>query len=186
MAIHQIDWCIRVPYPLNPSGWYYWTQVYYLDTADFATPNAMMNYCRLRAHASCINVVKDYKAQVKSEPGMGNVIATRTAFFGEGGSVPFTGPYQLINIGRARLYADDGRHSYRMLRFPIPDNWMQGDELNSTGYAWCQGFINAWIGTGVARNKHGGLYVSGEVDRKLHMWQLRHGTIRRERSPMVI
>lgn len=184
MVLWQIDVIKRVAYTGNPSGWYYWSSVYYLDRADYSSNNAAIIRTRnVDSFVTQANVTY-VKYIVKSPPGRANVILTSVDGFNHGGQPTDPNGASLLNVSRLRTRFDDGTWSYRYAGRPMPIGWTDGIRLNATGRMWIGGYINAMATPGGFprfRNQAGSPIADGIVPELLCMWQLRHGTKRRER-----
>lgn len=184
MPLWQVDVWKRVPYPGNPSGFYYWSSVYYLERSDFSSNNAAIN--RVRNIDSTITQanVTYMTYVVKSPPGRSNIILTLTDGLNHGGQPTDPNGASLINICRVRTRFADGSWSYRYAGRPMPEGWTNGQKINSTGLMWIGGWVGAMRGPSgfpPMRNQYGSPLVGGLVPDLLSKWQLRHGTRRRER-----
>lgn len=185
MALCQIDFGKKVPYTPNPDGYYYWSSVYYVDDGDFVDFFDMANWANAREKKLCTEDVQFTKVIVKRPIGRGNVVYTLTWPFPQFGDLDSEGEYSLINVARARLYSASGRLSWRLVRLPLRPSDQDGDRLSASGHLWARAGINTAIASGRWRNSYGELITRSEVVWPLAMWQLRHGTKRRERNPFA-
>lgn len=185
MALRQYDIVKRIAYPPNPGGYYYWSTTLYYDTADFGSAAQALNRALNVDRIHTIDQAQYMKVVVKEPPGRGNVIQTVTPFSTFGMIASTTEPFSLINVMRLQMFYDDDRHSYRYMRMPILDIWTAGESLTPYLLARAASYINnqkAVSGFPAARNQYGGSCTAGLSPTKLSMWQLRHGTLRRERA----
>jgi hypothetical protein len=185
MDLVQVDFCKRVPYDPEPSGFYYWTSVYYFDRDDFPSNGSVISKAQQFEHLFTTEDAKHVRADLKNPPGRGNIVASVTNFFGQGGAIDSEGSYTLLNIARWTLISDAGRKSYRLNRMPLRPSDSEGQFLSDSGYSQQLASLNTLLITGLSYNSHGELLVDGTVDRALHMWQLRDGTKRRARNPLA-
>jgi len=184
VLIWQYDICKYVAWPHNPSGRYYWTSTYYLDRDEFSSDGAARSRVINTDQLTALQDVHYTVIITKSEPGRGNIISVGDIHLLTGTIDPDPDGYNLLNIARCLTFHSDGRHSYRMVRSPMPMRWIEGGLLASAGQAVYGGYLNNMIGSDPGesfRNKHGSPMVGGRVPTTLSMWQLRHGTKRRER-----
>jgi len=182
--LHQIDVFKRVPYPANPSGWYYWSSTYYYERDDFTSLAAMWLRARNVDQLHTLDVVNYVKVVVKQPPGRANIIATFPATFNYGAIVTAGEEYSPITIGRLITSYDDGRSSYRMWRAPVLLDWLEDGFFTSPALSHMGSYINNMrtvSGYPAARNKTGAPCIGGVVPIRASGWQLRHGTERRER-----
>lgn len=185
MALWQVDCCKRVAFSDNPSGFYYWTSVYYLESSDFSNAfqarQAVINLDKILTTTD----VEIVRLQVHAPPGRGNVIFNGAITFTFGQLSNPGGLYSLINVARWHLFDDAGRRSYRLNRMPLRPSDIDGDHLSATGASQQLASLNTLLLAGWCRNSYGELLTSGDVVQRLTMWQLRHGTKRRERNPLT-
>jgi hypothetical protein len=185
MDLVQVDVLKRVIYTSNPSGYYYWTSVLYIDADLFTSYFNLQNYVLPREQLICTNDVQFMGIRIHNPPGRGNVVYEEDFSGLFRGLIASEGEYSLINIARWRLYSDTGRASYRLNRMPLRPSDQDGQLLSDSGYLVQQASLNALLAPARFRNSYGELLVSGEVVRPLVKWQLRHGTKRRERNPLA-
>jgi len=184
MVLYQIDVWKSVAYSPNPGGLYYWSSVYYADRADYASNTAMINRVRNCDAAITLADVTYVKYVLKSPPGRGNVQATILDGLNHGLQATDPDGYSMINICRVVTAFDDGTKSYRYAGRPMPARWVDGQKINSVGLLWIGGWVGsmrASSGRPPMRNLAGSPLVGGIVPDLLSQWQLRHGTMRRER-----
>jgi hypothetical protein len=181
----QIDIAKRVVFDPNPSGFYYWTSVYYADLEDWPNYSQLALDVVQLEHLLCTEDVELTNLRIKNPPGRTNVVFSQNFITPQFGDIPSEGEFSLIQIARWHLFDDEGRRSYRLNRMPLrPSDW-EGQELTPSGMLRQVTCLNTFIGQGWARNSHGSLITSGEVVQRLTMWQLRHGTRRRRRNPVL-
>jgi hypothetical protein len=184
LALWQIDWGKRVPYPLSPDGYYYWSSTYYLRREDFASDHDLIDRVyNIEQITTCTNVQMTW-ANVKHSPGRGGVVATLNGFL-QHGLVPLgTGIWSIITIARWDLWSTTGRRTRKYIRMPLRESDMAGDMLSTSGMFAQQAKINTFLGVGPFRNAYGERLTVGRVSPFLHPWQLRHGT-KRSHRPVI-
>lgn len=185
MVLRQYDVGKRLPVAGIGSGWYYWTNVYYNDTADF--PNAAQARLAVLVLDQFIRTEDALGTGIRihQPPGRGNVVEN-TVFPGtSGGFQPSEGSFSIINVARWEFRSSTGRYSYRLNRMPLRPSDMDGDRLSSSGMSVQVGLLNHYLLQGWCRNSYGELLTSGRVVPALVKWQLRHGTERRARNPLA-
>lgn len=180
-----MDFCKRVPYSPLPSGFYYWTSVYYLDRDAFSSDAHCIAEVQAIERVLCLESVLFVRSQLKSPIGRDNVRTTINYTFGQGGQIPDNGEYSMFNIARWRLWSDADRYSYRLNRTPLIPEWIDGVNLSPLGLFRQQSGLNAFLFPGLFYNSYGELLTRGEVKPSLSMWQMRDGTKRRERNPLA-
>lgn len=186
MTLRQVESLLSCPYSTETEDLYWWTEIWYLDSTVLVGANTPANFTLRRGqfmHNRATNLVG---WRVKESPGSSVILSEGIQPFNRKGLVGSVGdPYSLISIARWRVLTE-GRETYKYQRMPILDKYTDGDLLTDTGWNLCQGAANNTVAEGIWRNRYGELVTGVEVDRKLHGWQLRHGTIRSLRSPFTI
>lgn len=183
--LYQLDILKRVPYAPNPSGYYYWTSVYYYDSDDFVSLLAMRSRALNVDRIHTLTVVEYVRITSKQPPGRGNVVSAISAVGNSGLMTGWSGDYSLLNVGRLILRYADGRSSYRYWRGPVPMDWIDAGSFNSTARTRMGSYINNQrivSGFPPARNLTGAECIGGIVPTRVSGWQLRHGTERRRRT----
>ena len=180
--LYQIDVWKRIAYSPNPSGFYDWSSVWYIDSSNTTSyANAAVQAYQIDRLTTRQSVLYT-KYIVKSPPGRGNVVFTLTDGFNHGLFTNGTGGYSLIEVARWRFKSSAGRWTYKYGRLPLYASDIAGGEI--VGFPWLivGGFINSVVSANKWRDSHGDLLVSGLVTPTVRPWQLRHGTKRRERQ----
>ena len=185
MVLWQVDMGKRVAWSGSPTGYYYWTSVYYLDRADYFNAGDLFTDATQCETLTSLDIVQGTWGNVKNTPGRGNIISHIDRSFNFGG-IPYdsTG-YSLVNVARVEWRSTTNRYSYKYVRLPLMTSQQDGLYLAGSGVPNVQAMINGCLGTAPLRNKYGERYLTGKVSPLLHKWQLRHGTERRERDPVV-
>lgn len=178
----QLDVWKSIPYPDNPSGRYYWSSVYYIDSASVSSPSDAYTRTRSLDRGVTRPFVRYEKCIFKSPPGRGNVfleIPDGTHF----GLLPeASGPYTLTTVGRWRLRSSAGRWTYKYLRGPLYWEEVENGQIIGTAATFFGAYQNTMTFAGIFRDSYGDLITGGAFDYRARMWQLRHGTKRRERE----
>jgi len=185
VVLWQADCSKRVPYDGNPDGFYYWTSVWYMDRADFGSDNAFLSAVQNAEGLSTLSIAFLRTVHVKSSPGRGNVIRVVDVLAGEGGIAYDDSGYSLLSIARVTWRSTTNRYSYRLHRQPLMSSQMDGLYLTGAGTSSVESQMNGVLAVAPIRNKYGERITHFSVDPLLHGWQLRHGTKRRERNPLV-
>lgn len=185
MDLVQVDVLKRVEFPDNPSGYYYWTSVLYIDADEFASYFLLQNYVIPRERLICTEDVQFMGIRIHNPPGRGNIVYEEDFSGLSRGMIESEDEYSLINIARWRLYSDTGRASYRLNRMPLRPSDQDGQQLSDSGLLVQQTSLNTLLLPGRFRNSYGEILASGTVVRPLTQWQLRHGTKRRQRNPLA-
>lgn len=184
MDLIQIDVCKSFPYSLNPSGLYYWTSVYYADFDEFFDFLDVISTFFQIEQFGMLDSCKFVQMNIKNPPGRGNIVYTQSNFAGSGGLTDDTDQYSLITAARWHFWDAEGRYSWRLYRGPLRGIDMEGGNLSALGMLRSTALINGWKARATMYNSHGSEIVRTKVEPRLAMWQLRHGTKRRERDPL--
>lgn len=183
VALTQVDTGIRHPYPeIGGDTYYFWTQVYYLDSDDFSDLNQMRIAVRRAIQRSLTSFCSIQLSQFKQPPGRGNVIATLSNGFAQGSVNPGPGSTRLITVGMVDYFDSANNRFRKYYRQPLRDSDMDGDMLSASGLAQIAEYADYVLGEGVFRTLHGGLLERYQISPRVHKWQLRHGTKRSERQ----
>lgn len=180
MSLWQVDTLKRYPYEHNPSGWYYWTNVYYynadtlIEAKDHAGSIQNSEVPVLSHDTQC------GPYQLHNPPGRGNIIAGRTNFW-EFGTTLIPGGGLLLSHLRVNLYWADGSWGYKRWRVPLPPS-LQAGGLADAGFVAQLETMFSFPLNGITLRSHlGSPLVRASVDPRLRQWQLRHGSKRANR-----
>ena len=185
MNLWQVDILKRIAYAPNPSGYYYWSSIYYIDRDEFTLDSNCYFYVFNREELITTTDVERMGLRVHDPPGRGNVIYNLIFGTPSPGGLPSLGDPMIINVARWALYSASGRYTYRLNRSALYLDDIDGMQLSDDGYARQVAAKNTLLFPARFRNSYGELLTSGEVARPVTMWQLRHGTKRRERNPFA-
>lgn len=180
MTVVQIDWQFRYPYAANPDGFYYWTNNYFLDVADPMDFPSYVPRIQNVARQGMMNSGKFNRILVTSPPHSGTVLENAFSFNTGGNRTSLD--TILENVVRVHFFIGSKYASYKLLRAAVGTSEIEPDgSLNPTTLAYLQTYYadaaitNGWC------DDAGVLYTSAVVQPKIHHWQLRHGTKRRQR-----
>lgn len=116
---YQLDWQLRVPYPDNPDGWYYWTNSWILnaefDSTAITRANQVGNWVIANTTADCQRVRRTFKRA----PGRDGVYFNQYLF-----DLPGTRPadplgYNLLWHIRIDWLRDNKVIGYKRWRMPL-------------------------------------------------------------------
>jgi hypothetical protein len=182
--LYQLDLSKRVPYAGNPSGWYYWTSVYYFESSDFTSLFDMRVRCLNVDRLHTLDVVEYQFMLMKQPPGRTTVVGVVDMRPNVGAIATAGREYNLLTVGRLITRFEDGRSSYRYWRAPALYEWFHGGAWSAAAQAYMGSFINNMrqvSGHQAARNLTGARCIGGVISGSPSSWQLRHGTKRRRR-----
>lgn len=178
---YQFDYQMRVPWPNQPDGYYYWTNAWIVNATTDAQSNTRLTQIDTAVDGMTLNATQQVRVQRKRSPGMGGVYSN-TTLFNDPGSLPTgTSGYNLLWYALVRLYVGTEQVGYKRWRAP----WRYSD---MAGPLWVPGVtttlstrFGTLIGLGALAARDGRVIDGFQVDPFIRQWQLRHGTKRRER-----
>jgi len=178
--------CVQFKYEApTASGFYYWTTNYYwqsesVSVADGPGLNATLDLARMVSLDSTTDVL--WRAQTISGPGS----STQWGGFGFTGDLPDTDDvHSFINCARIEGKCEDGSRWYKMLRFPLRPEDVEGSMLSADTYDYLNDVYIPALPLDILCNIGGHLVTSARVIPEIQMWQYRHGTKRRSRPVLV-
>jgi len=185
VTLYQVDYEFRFPYVENPDGYYYWTNAFYVEQT---TPIAAITSCNGRlsniVHHTCLLGVECTGHQVHTPPGSGDVVYVDPGSTLAGSLSPIgVGP--LINSVHILFLAAGSVVGWKRWRVPLRTSDIDGDYIATAFWLDLQDYWSGALSSPVLRSRTGVLIDEILVDRKIHMWQLRHGTKRRSRPVIV-
>jgi len=171
---------LSTPWAGTDSGLYWWEHCYFADTSDFASTTALAS--------AVTGVMGDiYTSQVRRRGQQ--IYNTSTGalllqqYFGSGnpGSATARPDPTILVVARWRLLADDGSRSYHLHRRLVGSDDVENGRWTSAGMMRQYGSAGTFVGAGIFRSHSGHLLDRWEVAQTPAMWQLRHGTKRRNK-----
>lgn len=180
MPVVQVDLQWRYAYSGNPSGFYYWTSTYYLNPTNPTDFIAYMPAMHLAARSAALFETKENRVRITMPPHGGTVIqdASTANQFGESG---LSGPTVLENVARLSFWVGQSYVGYKLLRGAIPTSQVEDGQLSETARLWLvENTAPQLLAAGIC-TADGTPIERVEVSPKIHSWQLRHGTKRRQR-----
>lgn len=172
-ALMSAEW------PEGVDGRYYWEHCEWIDRDDF-TSNGQMGL-------AVINDLKLlYTSQVQFHSTRWFDASDMSLFFQQTYSIvqhgslsPSESP-NLLMCARWRMHGDDGSYTYHMHRAPVGNDDLIGGVWSDDGYIRQSTHLNTYVDQGIYRTQTGSLITSGTVAQLPVMWQMRHGTKRRQ------
>jgi hypothetical protein len=181
--LYRVEHQFYVDYP-TASGRYYWTNGCYLLSNNYP-PTSDPNW----------NVIVDSTLAVQTDDCTRNVLQAITIIGIPYGPSPFTvlnlgdlvgdGEYSLLNCALLYGSCDDGSRWYRRLRSPLREADIDGENLSDDYYDLVMDNYVTPMSAIPLANWRGQLITSWNLDRRLHKWQLRHGSDRSARPVIV-
>jgi len=176
--LYQFDSLKRLADAKIPGGYYYWTNVYYLNIFDFSSYIQMRQHMQSKERLIHTTDVQFMGYQVHQPPGRGNVIEQISYTTLGTGLIPSEGQYSILDVFRWTFWTADDRPTYRLQRMPIRPSDVEGGKLTPSGQFWSQASANDLLIGGKAKNSYGETLVRATVAQEARMWQQRHGTKR--------
>lgn len=171
----------RMPWPDNPSGFYYWTNQTYWDLDN---PPAV-NSSQFWAAQFFVNTLGDFVEENRIrifDPALSGNVILEASLFNENCNYPIETGYSPFDTVLMHWLVGGRRVGYNRLRIPVQvsdqiDGQLHPDLRN-------QIYANAsfYLLNGKACSREGEPIEDFEVDPMVRMWQFRHGTKRRERK----
>lgn len=184
MPLYRIDVQNRIPYEDNPSGYYWYTNVYYVNASDFDELDQAIDAVLRAGEFSHRHIVMmDYYRVMRWPSG---VVVLENEIDYE--CTPLiSGPYYSIySCLYVRLYNGDRQVSYKRYRTPLSEHEIDDQRLTSDFYNfWSSSPANFWEPAGIFTNSAGVPITRAMLDPYVHGWVLRHGTKRRERRRLA-
>lgn len=181
MAIGKLQVQLRIPWPDNPSGYYYWVQGMHYNTADPPPGGEPFPYWwSVFLNRITLMPVQRYGSRVETSPGSG-VWAAPTFTPPSNGLFPSDGAFSLYACLLYRWLSGGSVVSSQLIRQPVLNAAMVGGKLDEGYRLYCEGIAGEPITKGRFYTADGHLIDGCYVDGGLHSWQLRHGTKRRNR-----
>lgn len=165
-------------WPDTQDGRYYWQHGFWVDRSDFSSDVVM--------GLAILNDMKLlYTNQVQLHgitwylPGTDDVYFRQTYTFPQFGSLSASESPNLLICARWRMFGEDGSYSYHLHRQPIGEGYLESGEWSSDGFTQSSTRLNTYVAQGIYRTQTGSLIDVAYVSGSPVMWQLRHGTKRR-------
>lgn len=171
---------MRIPWPPNPSGWYYWTNSWYFDLDNPPSGNSSSNLlgiATLHLHTSAVQRYR-FRIGVPPEP---IAWASSLTGFSAPGSIALETGYSPFDTALLLHYSDGRRVGFTRLRCPV----QAGDQVDGNLHEDFHGYLvsNANFHLLAAKicSRYGEPIDEIRVSKKVHGWQFRDGTERRQR-----
>lgn len=170
---------LSAEWPEGFDGRYYWEHCLWVDDSDWDSHIQMF-----------LGILSDMKLLYTSQvdmhavrfydPSDMSLVYSQGIGPGNHGSQSPVEVVSLLIVARWTMRGADGSHTYHLHRAPVGVEYLTDGVWNLAGYAEMQTRLNTFIAQDVYRTKTGSLITEGFVGPYPGMWQLRHGTKRRE------
>lgn len=171
----------RTAYAGNPSGYYYWTNSFYLQISSSPTPVGSISHL-----IEGYTVVNNFAVQrnwhrLASPPGHTPYIFD-AFMFNDHGNTLLTDPFIIEDIARVHFYAGNDYVGYKLLRGTVMVDEIVDGYLTDSCRSRIEDNLSFYWFQNDLRTKDGTVITSLRCDPKAHAWNLRHGTKRRRRG----
>ena len=180
MALLTYRIILSTAWPGVEDDTYYWQHCGWVDNSDFSSNNQM-----------ALAVLNDFKllytTQVRIRgaryivPSSGGIVLEQIYAASQTGTQPAQVNPNLLIAARWQMRGSDGSYTYHLHRQPVGEDYLEGGEWSALGLTQQQTRMNTYIAQGIYRTQTGALISSGHTVARPTMWQLRHGTKRRDR-----
>lgn len=186
MPVYQVDYQSRYPYPDNPDGYYYWTNTFYTVNTNDHDAAVSLNGVVTNLYAIlCLTGVETLYYQIKTPPG--RQAALYVDNLGDThGLLPENGGGLLTNAVRAYGLIGGRQVWYKRWRVPLRAQDIDGVNIESAFHAYLEVNFAHLASYGVVTTASGDVIEEIHVAREVRMWQLRHGTKRRQRVVFAV
>jgi len=178
MNLLTIRMILSCEWPGVDDDLYYWQHCGWVDRDDFTSDGQMG-----------LAVINDFKLLYTSQvrfwgvrfivPASGGIHLQQIYSTPQFGALSPQANHSLLIAARWQMRGSDDSYTYHLHRQPVGENYLEGGVWSSAGYTQQQTRMNTYIGQGIYRTQTGSLIASGDVVAAPAMWQLRHGTKRR-------
>jgi len=166
--------------PVDSGLPYYWTSVYYYENLG-STPFTGGQYNAIldTTYAASLDTVelvavRQFDTTHNTEFGIATPLDNLGDLDSEDGG-------SLFNVVRLHGWAGGKVVSYKLWRFPLRLSDIEGDRLSDQALGIVNDVIIPGLSTAPLCNIHGIEVEEWTCDGLVHIWQVRHGTKRRER-----
>lgn len=173
--------CRRVmscEWPGLPDDLYYWQHCFWVDRADFSSDVSMDNATLNDFKLLYTNQVRFWGTRY-IVPASSGIHYQAIYGFPQFGAQSAQVNHNLLISARWQMRGSDGSYTYHLHRQPVGENYLEGGDWSAVGLIQQQTRMNTYIAQGIYRTHTGALITSGHVVARPTMWQLRHGTKRR-------
>lgn len=181
MALGRFDIQHRTAYAGNPSGFYYWTNSFYLDVPDPAHAGPSISHIFEGYEVVNYHAVQRNWIRLAVPPGHTPYIFDSFAFNDPGNSV-LTDPFIIEDIARVHFYVGEDYVGYKLLRGTVGVSEIEDGYLTDSCRSRIEDNLSFYWFQNDLRTHDNRVITSLRCDPKAHAWNLRHGTKRRQRG----
>lgn len=181
MALGRFDIQHRTAYAGNPSGFYYWTNSFYLDVPDPAHAGPAISHIFEGFDVVNYHVVQRNWIRLAVPPGHTPYIFDATGFNDHGNTL-LTDPFIIEDISRVHFYVGNDYAGYKLLRGTVGVDEIEDGYLTDSCRSRIEDNLTFYWFQNDLRTHDNRVITSLRCDPKAHAWNLRHGTKRRQRG----
>jgi hypothetical protein len=181
MALGRFDIQHRTAYTLNPSGYYYWTNSFYLDIPDPAHAGPAITH--IMEGYTVVNYFAVQRNWIRLAVPPGHTPYIFDAFaFNDHGNTLLTDPFILENVARVHFYVDSEYVGYKLLRGTVGEGEVTDGKLSDVARDRITDNLTFYWFQNDLRTHDNRVITSLACQPEIHAWNLRHGTKRRQRG----
>jgi len=175
---------MRIAWPDNPSGWYYWTNTYYYDLDNPPTTNDSNYWLAIAVLHIHTSAVQRNRSRVGVPPEPISWSASTTGF-NEPGGIPIESGYSPFDTALLKYYSGDKQVGFTRLRCPVQADDQVNGNLHPDFHSYLVVNANDHLLRAKICSRYGEPITEIRVDEKVHGWQFRDGTERRQRQAIT-
>lgn len=181
MHVIRIQYQWRMPWPSNPSGFYYWTNQFYGDEDNPPSTSTFKSWFE-QFFANTLGNITDQNRVRVFDPALSNTVVSENSLANEANGYPIETGYSPFDTVLLYWLADGRKVGYSRLRIPVQES----DQVNGWLHPDLRDVVLAnalyYLLNGKACSRLGVPITGFYVDPRVRGWQFRHGTKRRERK----
>jgi len=175
---------MRIAWPANPSGWYYWTNTYYFDLdnpPETNDSNFWISAAVVLLHTSAVQRNRS-RIGIPPEPISW---AASTSGFNTAGAIGIESGYSPFDTALLTYYSDGNRVGFLRLRCPVQADDQVDGFLHPDFYEYLVVNANDHLIRARICSRYGEPIDEIRVSPRVHGWQFRDGTERRQRQAIT-
>lgn len=181
MHVVRIQFQWRMPWPDNPSGFYYWTNQLYADLDNPPATETSRRWFESYYLNTLGNITEQNRVRV-FDPALSGTVTFEQSLANENNLYPIETGYSPFDTALVWQIARGGRVGYNRLRIPVQSSDQIDGKLHPDLANQLRSTALFYLLNGKACSREGVPIEDVEVDPLVRMWQFRHGTKRRERK----
>jgi len=179
--LYQVITPFRADLSGTDDGMYYWSQDWTVEAVDLAHAHDIADGLAGNVGNFLIPGAWSGPWQLIEPVGSGLVVDSRPTIWTQRGGTPDS-DYTLLSCMYVWLLFDDDTIGYKRIRAPWLWSQVAGGVFDDAAMTQGFGTVNVIVGLYPIRSRNGATVREVLPDRRVHPWQLRTGTKRRNRS----